>query len=157
MSIRERIESDVKQAMKDKQAGRLQCLRMLKSKIQEREVALRADKGREYKLGDEEAQQVVASYAKQRRDSIESYEKGGRDDLVAAERAELEIVQEYLPQQLSEEEVREIVKAAIAETGVTDVKGIGSLMRVVMPRVKGSADGKLVQRLAREQLTPDES
>jgi uncharacterized protein YqeY len=152
MSIRERLESDVKQAMKSREATRLQCLRMLKSKIQEREVALRADKGRDHKLGDQEVQQVIASYAKQRRDSIEGYEKGGRQDLVAAERAELEIVEQYLPKQLSEDEVKDIVKAAIAETGVGDVKQIGSLMRVVMPRVKGVADGKLVQRLARELL-----
>jgi uncharacterized protein YqeY len=152
MSMRERLEAELKQAMKTRDAARLSCLRMLTSRIQEREVALRALKGRDYRISDEEALEVIAGYAKQRRDSIEGYAKGGRQDLVEAERAELEIVQEYLPKQLSASEVRGIVERAIAEAGAKGAGDIGAVMRIAMPQVKGVADGKLVQQIAREML-----
>ncbi len=96
-SLVERLVADLKTAMKAGDRARVNCSRMLRSRIQEREVALRGKHGRNYRLTDEEALQVVGAYAKQRRDSIDAYRQGGRDELVASEQAELSIVQEYLP------------------------------------------------------------
>jgi len=155
MNMKQRLDDDIKKAMKAKDRQRTDCLRMLKSKILEKEVGLRAKQGKDYSLTDEEAVEVIGSYAKQRRDSIDSYRKGGRADLVANEEAELAIVGGYLPEQLGEDEVREIVQAAVAESGATAPSQMGLVMKAVMPRVKGKADGKLVNRLVREALTPD--
>jgi uncharacterized protein YqeY len=152
MSIRERLDDDLKQSMKSREAARLSCLRMLKARMFEREVELRSKEGKDYKLTDEEALTVIAGYAKQRRDSIEGFEQGGRAEQAANERAELAIVQEYLPKQLSDDEIREIVKGALAETGASSAKEMGAVMRVVMPKVKGLADGKQVQQIVRELL-----
>ncbi len=152
MSLKQQLDSDIKTAMKQGQKERVVCLRMLKAKIQEKEVALRSERGADCALSDEEVTTVIASYAKQRRDSIAGFEQGGRDDLVARERAELEMVSSYLPEQLGEEEVRRIVAEAIAEAGATSRREIGAVMKLVMPRVKGLADGKRVSRLAGELL-----
>ena len=152
MSITQRIVEDMKTAMKAREKDRLGTLRMLKSKLQMAEVDLRAKKGRDYELEDEQALQALSSYAKQRRDSIESYEKAGRSDLAAKERIELEVVQEYLPAQLGEDDVREIVKQAIAEINASSPDDMGAVMKVVMPKVKGVADGKLVNQLVRDLL-----
>ena len=155
MSMKKRLDDDIKTAMKARDQPRVGCLRMLKSKILEKEVGLRAKQGKDYSLTDEEAVEVIGSYAKQRRDSIDSYRKGGRDDLVASEEAELAIVNGYLPEQLGEDEVRQIVQEAVAETGATAPNQMGLVMKAVMPKVKGKADGKLVKRLVREALQPD--
>jgi len=152
MSISQRIVEDMKTAMKAGDKDRLGTLRMLKSKLQMAEVDLRAKKGLDYVLEDEQALGALSSYAKQRRDSIESYDKAGRPDLAAKERAELEIVQEYLPAQLGEDDVREIVKQAIAEVNASSPDDMGAVMKVVMPKVKGVADGKLVNQLVRDLL-----
>ena len=152
MSIKQRIGEDIKAAMKAGDKDRLGTLRMVKSKLQMAEVDLRAKNGRDYELDDEQALQALSSYAKQRRDSIESYEKAERPDLAAKERVELEIVQEYLPAQLGEDDVREIVKQAIAEVNASSPKDMGAVMKVVMPKVKGVADGRLVNQLVRELL-----
>jgi len=151
MTFKQRIDEDIKSALKAGDRLRLDCLRMLKSKIIEREVALRGH-GADHAIADEEAEQVVAAYAKQRRDSIDSYRQGGREDLAGKEEAELAIVGEYLPRQLAEDEVVEIVRQAIADCGASSIKEIGTVMKAVMPRVQGKADGKLVNRLVREQL-----
>ena len=152
VSIKQRIVDDMKSAMKGGDKDRLATLRMLKSKLQMAEVDLREKEGRDYELDDERALQALSSYAKQRRDSIESYEKAERPDLAEKERVELEIVQGYLPAQLGENEVREIVKEAIAEVGASSPKDMGAVMKVVMPKVKGAADGKLVNQLVRELI-----
>ncbi len=152
MTLKQKIDSDIKVALRSGKKVRLSCLRMLKSRIQEKEVAQRADKGRDYELVDEEAQQVISAYAKQRRDSIESYEKGGREELAAQERAELEIVCEYLPRQLSPEEIASIVTQAIAESGAESARDLGAVMKIVVPKTKGLADGKVVTSLVREKL-----
>jgi uncharacterized protein YqeY len=152
MTMKKRLEDDLKQAMKAREALRLSCLRMLKSKIQEREVALRAKEGVDYQLSDEEVIEVASSYAKQRRDSIESYRQGGREELAVKEEAELAIIEGYLPQQLSREEIVVIVRGAIEESGAESIKDMGAVMKVVMPQVKGQADGKLVNQVVREQL-----
>src|SRR5437773_10068507 len=116
MAIRERIVADLTAAMKAKEAQRLGVIRMLKSRIMEAEVEQRSRRGPMYVLDDQECLAVIASYAKQRRDSIEAYRKGGKEDLAAKEEAELAIIQQYLPAQMSEDEVRRIVAAAIAES-----------------------------------------
>ena len=151
-TLKERLEQDVKTSMKARDAQRLSCLRMIKSKLLEREVALRTEHGRDYSIDDDEAQKMIAAYAKQRRDSIESYQKGGREDLVAAEQAELQIVSEYLPAQLGDDELKAIVKAAVEESGASSAKDMGNVMKVAMPKVAGRADGKRVNRFVRELL-----
>ena len=152
MAIRERIVADLTAAMKAKDTQRLGVVRMLKSRIMEAEVEQRARKGPDYVLEDQECLAVIATYAKQRRDSIEAFRKGGKEDLAAKEEAELAIVQQYLPAPMSEDEVRRIVTAAIAETGAASAKEMGAVMKIVMPRLKGEADGALVNRIVRELL-----
>jgi len=152
MSIKQRLLDDMKEAMRARQSARLGCIRMLKSKIQEREVALRATKGVGYELEDEEALEVVSAYAKQRRDSIRAYEDAGREDLAAKEKAELEMIAVYLPEQLCEEDLRAIVSEAVAESGASSPREMGVVMKLVMPRVKGRADGKQVNAVVSELL-----
>jgi uncharacterized protein YqeY len=125
---------------------------MLKARVMEREVALRAERGVDYRLSDDEVVQAASAYAKQRRDSIESYRKGSREDLAAKEEAELAIVEEYLPRQLSREEIAGVVRRAIEESGAQSPKDMGAVMKLVMAEVKGTADGKLVNEIVREQL-----
>ena len=153
MSIKKRLDTDMKDAMKKREPTRLGCIRMLKSRLLEREVALRSKHGTDYVITDEEALTVISTYAKQRRDSIESYRQGGRDDLVAAEEAELAIVTDYLPQQLSADELRGMIREAVTESGAASIKDLGKVMKVVVPRTRGVADGKLVSQLVRELLS----
>lgn len=152
MSVRETLDRDLKQAMRDRDPVRLACIRMLRAKLQDREVALRAKHGKDHVLTDDEALEVVATYAKQRRESIDSYRQAGRDDLVAAEEAELRAVEVYLPAQLDEVAVREIVAAAVRGLGEVGPRDMGRVMQAVMPDLKGRADGKLVNRVVREVL-----
>ena len=153
MSIRERLTSDIKSAMKSRDSIRLGCLRMLKARLQEKEVAARGSQGVGYELNDEDALQVISTYAKQRRDSIQAYREGGRDDLVDKEQAELLIVEEYLPRQLGADELREFVREAIAESGASSPKDMGAVMKAVMPKTQGRADGKQVSQIVRELLS----
>ena len=153
MTIKERIVADLTAAMKAKDPARLGVVRMLKAKMLEAEVALRAKKGLDYQLEDAEAQAVIAAYAKQRRDSIDAYRSGGRADLAAKEEAELILVQAYLPRQMTADEIRAVVRESIAAAGATSAKEMGAVMKLVMPRVKGVADGKLVNDIVRELLT----
>jgi uncharacterized protein YqeY len=152
MAIRERIVGDLTAAMKAKDAQQLGVVRMLKSRIMEAEVEQRSRKGPGYVLDDQECVAVIATYAKQRRDSIEAYRKGGKEDLATKEEAELAIIQQYLPAQMSEDDVRRIVAAAISESGATSAKDMGAIMKLVMPKLKGGADGAVVSRIVRELL-----
>ncbi len=152
MSIRERLDADMKEALRARDARRLNCIRMLKSKLLEREVALRGQHGKDYRIADEEALSVIAAYAKQRGDSIEGYRQGGRDDLVAAEQAELELVRFYLPEPLSEAALRGIIGEAIATSGARSAQDLGAVMKLVAPRTKGLADGRVVNQLVRSML-----
>lgn len=146
MSLFETIDKDIIVALKAGEKDRLILLRGLKSDLKYAKL----DKGDD--LTDQDAIEVLAYQAKKRRDSIEQFEKGGREDLVAKERAELEIITTYLPKQMSEDELRELVAQAIAEAGVDSPKQIGAVMKIVMPKIKGLADGKLVSKLAIEIL-----
>jgi uncharacterized protein YqeY len=152
MSIEQRISDDLKAALKAGQKERLSVLRMVKARLQEATVELRGRQGPAARLDDEQATAVLATCAKQRREARESFIQGGRQDLAAKEEAELEILQEYLPRQLDEEEIRRHVREAIAETGAGSPREMGAVMKVVMPKLKGAADGRLVNRIVRELL-----
>lgn len=148
MSLKEQLTEDMKTAMKAKEAGkqRLGVIRMVRGVVRQAEIDGKKE------LGDEEVIAVISKEVKQRRDSIEEFKKGGREDLVAQNEAEIAILMEYLPKQLSEAEVRELVKAAIAESGAREPKEMGKAMKVLMPKVKGKADGKLVNGIVKELL-----
>ncbi|MBD3257452.1 GatB/YqeY domain-containing protein [candidate division GN15 bacterium] len=146
MSIINRIDQDIKEALKAGEKDKLTVLRGLKSDFKYKQIEL----GKE--LTDELAMEVLSSAAKKRRESIGQYKSGNRDDLVRKEQAELAIIEQYLPQQLSEDELREIVQAAVEETGAESMKQMGQVMQAVMPKVKGRADGKLVNKLVSEIL-----
>jgi uncharacterized protein YqeY len=152
MTLKDRIVADLTAAMKAKDADRLAVLRMLKAKMMEAEVAQREKKGLGYVLEDPEAQAVIAAYGKQRRDSIDAYRQGGREDLAAKEEAELALILQYLPAQLSADEIRTIVGEAIKESGATSAKDMGAVMKIVMPKVKGVSDGKVVNQIVKELL-----
>lgn len=146
MSLKEQINNDLKEAMKGKEKLRVQALRGLKSVIRYREI----EEGRE--LNEADIQAVVAKEAKQRRESISEFEKANRTDLAEKEKAELAILETYLPPQLSEETIREKAKAVIDELGVTDMKGMGPVMQRLMADLKGQADGKVVNQIVRQLL-----
>ncbi|WP_018702503.1 MULTISPECIES: GatB/YqeY domain-containing protein [Sporomusaceae] len=148
MSLQERLTEDVKTAMKAREAGksRLSVLRMVKASIRNLEI------DRKKELNDEEVLDVLAKEVKMRRDSMEDFRKGNRPDLVAALEEEIAILAEYLPAQLSEEEVRALVDQAVSQAQAVTAKDMGKVMAILMPQVKGKADGKLVNTLVRERL-----
>jgi len=152
MTLEEQLKADQTAAMKARDTRRLSCIRMLRSRIQEAAVAARAKRGKEARLDENETLAVVAAYAKQRRDSIEAYAKAGRDQMAADERAELAIISEYLPAQMGDDELRKIVAESVEASGATSAKDMGDVMKLVMPRVKGLADGKRVNQFVREAL-----
>ena len=148
MSLKDKLTADMKDAMKAREAGklRLSVIRLVRGAIRQQEI----DGQKE--LSDEDVLGVISKEVKQRRDSIEDFQKGGRDDLVAEAEAEIAVLMEYLPQQLSEDEVRSLVKEAIAASGATSPKDMGKVMKELMPKVKGRADGKLVNGIVKELL-----
>ncbi|CVK17444.1 MULTISPECIES: GatB/YqeY domain-containing protein [Sporomusa] len=148
MSIKDKLTEDMKQAMKDREAGkfRLSVIRMVRASIKNLEI----DKKRE--LSEEEVLDVLAKEVKMRRDSIEEFKKGNRPDLVENLEQEVDILMQYLPQQLSEQEVRALVTEAVTESQAASAKDMGKVMAILMPKVKGRADGKLVNSIVREFL-----
>jgi len=146
-TLRQRIESDMKSAMKSGDKVRLGVLRMVKAKMLEAEVSMRGKMGRDYTLEDDASIQVLSTCAKQRKDSIESFRAGGREDLATQEEQELSVIEEYLPRQLDAEEITRIAREGIAEVGATSARDMGAVMKVVMPRLKGMADGREVNRI----------
>ena len=148
MSLKDKLTADMKDAMKAREAGklRLSVIRLVRGAIRQQEI----DGQKE--LSDEDVLGVISKEVKQRRDSIEDFKKGGRDDLVAEAEAEIAVLMEYLPQQLSEDEVRSFVKEAIAASGAASPKDMGKVMKEFMPKVKGRADGKLVNGIVKELL-----
>jgi len=144
--LREQVTKDMATALKAGEKDKLSTLRMLLSAVKYKEVDAK------HQLSDEEVIAVISTLLKQRQDSVEQFRKGGREDLVEKESKEIEFLRAYLPPQLSEEEVRDIIKKAAAETGAAGQKDMGKLMKVVMPQVKGKADGKLVNDIVKEVL-----
>jgi uncharacterized protein len=150
MSIQERIDSDLKEAMRAKDTTKLAVLRMLKSALK---YAAIAKPGAEAELSDAEAAQVIRKQAKQRQDSIESFEKGGRVDLAQQEQKELSILNGYLPQAMSADQVEKAVREAIAEVGATSKAQMGAVMKAVQAKVAGRVDGKTLSQEVSRQLT----
>jgi uncharacterized protein YqeY len=150
MSIQERIDSDLKEAMRAKDTTKLAVLRMLKSALK---YAAIAKPGAEAELSDAEAAQVIRKQVKQRQDSIESFEKGGRAELVQKEQKELSILNDYLPQAMSPDEVEQTVRDAIAEVGATSKAQMGAVMKAVQAKVAGRVDGKTLSQEVSRQLT----
>lgn len=146
MGLKEQINNDLKEGIKQKDKLRTDTLRSLKSAIRYAEIEERSD------LDEAGMLAVVAKQAKQRRDSIAEFKKANRTDLVEQEAAELVILEQYLPAQLSEEELRDKARAVIAELGVTDIKGMGQVMKQLMADLKGQADGKVVNQIVRQLL-----
>jgi uncharacterized protein YqeY len=144
--VADRLSTQIKEALKAGDRTRLATVRLLAAAVKNREVEL----GRE--LSEDELVEVAAREVKRRKEAAEAYERGGRPELVEKERAEQAILEAYLPEQLSEDEVRSAIEQAITATGATDPNEIGKVMGHVMSRLKGRVDGTLVNRLARERL-----
>ncbi|HEX5412035.1 MAG TPA: GatB/YqeY domain-containing protein [Terriglobia bacterium] len=147
MTIAERVEKDLVAAMKAREELRLSVLRMAKTALKNKQVELGKP------LSDDEAIAVLRTLVKQRRDSVEQFRKGGREDLAAKEEAETEILQTYLPAEASDEDIGAAVTAAIAETGATGPQELGKVMKIAMQKLAGkNADGKRVNQTARARL-----
>ncbi|MBT8400016.1 MAG: GatB/YqeY domain-containing protein [Rhodothermia bacterium] len=145
----DRIQSDLKQAMRDRDSARIRTLRSIRAAIQQKEIENRtADAG----ISDEDAIALLQKQAKQRRDSIDQFEAADRDDLVATEKEELEIIEDYLPKQLNDDEIRAIVKQIVQEVGAVSISDMGKVMGPAMGRLRGKADGRRVNEIVRELL-----
>ena len=147
MKIRDRINADLIAAMKSQQAARLSVLRMMKAAIKNKEVDLCAE------LDDTQAIQVLSSMVKQHRDSVEQFGRGGRNDLAEKEAAEILVIEEYLPAAVSNDEIAAVIDEVVRETGASDVRDIGAVMKQCMARFAGKlVDGKKVNALVRARL-----
>jgi len=151
MTFQERLDSDLKEAMRAKDATTLGVLRMLKSALKYTAIE---KSGAEAELSDAEAAQVIRKQAKQRQDSIESFEKGGRAELAAKEKKELSILNAYLPQAMSADELSKVVRETIAEIGATSKAQMGVVMKASQAKVGGRADGKTLSQEVQKQLSP---
>jgi len=149
MTLRDRLTEDMKQAMKDKEAGKLKLsvIRMVRSAAKNVEIDRRKE------LDDNELLDVVAKEVKMRRDSLDEFRKAGRPELLATLEQEIAILMEYLPEQMSEAEVRALVTQAVADAQAASAKDMGKVMALLMPKVKGKADGKLVNSIVKELLS----
>jgi uncharacterized protein len=148
MTLQERIDADLKDAMRAKDAGKLGVLRMLKSAMKYASIE-KSDAG----LDDAAASQVIRKQVKQRQDSIESFEKGGRPELAAKEKEELEMLNAYLPKGLSAEELAAVVRETISEVGATSKAQMGAVMKALQAKVAGRADGKALSQEVSRQLS----
>jgi uncharacterized protein len=147
MTIKEKVDQEMNRAAKAKDKLRLSTLRMLKSGLHNREIDLKRE------LVEAEFLQLLSSMVKQRKDSIEQFEKGGRTDLVEKERAELKVIEEFLPSQLSEADLDAAIAEAIREVGAAGIRDMGKVMKALMPKVTGRADGKLVGDKVKARLS----
>jgi uncharacterized protein YqeY len=150
MTLQQRVDGDLKEAMRAKDATKLGALRMLKSALT---YAAIGKSGAEGELSDAEAAHVVRKQVKQRQDSIESFEKGGRADLAAKEKKELSILQSYLPQAMTGDELSKVVRETIAELGATSKAQMGAVMKALQAKVAGRADGKTLSQEVTRQLS----
>jgi uncharacterized protein YqeY len=170
MSLKDQLMQDLKEAMKAGDATRKATIRLLRAAVSSAEIEKRSAfvesqqaKGVDLEslvpdeaqsaLSDEEVLAVIRKQAKQRRDSIAEFQKAGRDDLVASEQAELAVIEGYLPRQMSHDEVMTAVRQAAADLGVSDMSGMGPLMKHLMVELKGKADGRMVNQAVREVLS----
>ncbi|MFR6454326.1 GatB/YqeY domain-containing protein [Peptoniphilus lacrimalis] len=146
MSIKDKLMADLKDAMKSHNKLRKDVITLIRSAIKQREVDERIE------LADEDILTIISKQLKEKKSSIEDFKKGNREDLVKQTEDEMKILLEYLPKQLSQEDLKEIVKDAIDKENISSMKDIGKLMKAVMPQVKGKADGNAVNKIARELL-----
>lgn len=171
--LKDKIQDDLQAAMIAKDELRLSTVRMLKSAIQYHEIQKGADRApalaegegarlraerdsggeSRYEATDEDVIEVIGREVKKRNEAIELYKKGGRDELAEKEEKELEILKAYLPEQMSEDDVRKLVQEAIAQTGASGIQEMGKVMGILMPKINGKADGTLVSNLVRESLS----
>ena len=163
MTLKEKINQDFKEAFKAKEELKVSVLRMLNSSIKNKEMDKRsklvksgttdeAILAKESQLLDEEVLEVIGTEAKRRKDSIKQFQDGDRPEMAKQEEAELKILATYLPEQMGEEEIRKIVQEAVKESGAAGAQEIGKVMKVLMPKVKGRADGNLVNKIVKEEL-----
>ncbi len=146
MSLKDRLMDDLKTSMKNRDKIRKDVVTMIRAAIKQKEVDERID------LDDEAVIDVISKQVKQKKDAIEDFRKGQRQDLVELTEKEIDILLEYLPQQLTESELDEIVRAAIQEVGANTVKDMGKIMSNVMPKIKGRADGSMVNNIVKQYL-----
>ena len=146
MTLKQKLQEDLKTSMKNKDTLRKSVITLIRSSIKQVEVDKRIE------LNDDDVIDIISKQLKQRNDSLEQFLDAGREDLVEETRSEIEVLKEYLPQQLSEEELNEIVKQTISEVGATSMKDMGKIMSVIKPKTKGRADGKLIDKLVKENL-----
>jgi uncharacterized protein len=146
MELRERIDTDIKYALKSGAKDKVSTLRMLNAALKNKQI----DKRRP--LSEEEVVETIRSLIKQRKDSIEQFAKGGRQDLVDKETAEVAVLEVYLPQPLPREELEALVREAVASTGAQGAKDMGKVMKALIPMVGGRADGKLISELVKNSL-----
>jgi len=165
MTIKEKIQEDFKKFLKEKKEIEVSTIRMLNAAVFNREKEKRyklskekpdfkeKELEKESQLTDEEISQVVSSEVKKRKEAIEEFGKGKRSDLVEKEKREMEILKKYLPEQLSEEEIKKLIKEAIKKTGASSQKDMGKVMAALMPKLRGRAEGGLVSKIVREVLS----
>ena len=146
MTLLQRLDGDLKTALRESDKLKLSAIRMVKAAVKNQQI----EKGRD--LSDEEIQSVISTLAKQRRESIEQFSKGGRQDLADQERRELAVLQSYMPEQLSLAQLDKIILQAIQESSAEGEKDMGKVMKVLMPRIRGVADGKIVNGRVKELL-----
>jgi uncharacterized protein YqeY len=147
MGLKEQIPEDLKNALRNKKTLELSVLRMLQAALKNKEI----DNKKEA-LTDEVVISVVGAEIKKRRDAVREFEKANRPDAADQEKAEIEILMKYMPQQMSEDEIRDVVKSAVEETQAESMKEIGKVMKALIPKVKGKADGSIVNKIVKEML-----
>lgn len=147
--LKTRLNEEMKEAMKNGDALKLSVIRMLRSSIKNKEI----ERGKGSSLNDQEVMEVIVSGLKQRQDSIEQFAKGNREDLVAQEKKEVEILKAFLPLPLSETEVKNLIHQAIIETGAAGMKDMGKVMKALMPKILGRTDNALVSKIVKESLS----
>ena len=148
MSLEERLVEEMKQAMKSNDKLKLSTIRMIRSALKNKEIDLRK------KLEDEDIVKVIQAMMRKGEESAEQFETGGRMDLVEKEKSEIEIMKSFLPKPLSQEEILEIIDQSNQETQASSLKDMGKVMKSVMPKIGGKADGKLINQLVKERLSP---
>lgn len=144
--LKEKLMSDLKEAMKDKDTLRKNVVQMIRAAI------LQVEKDKQIELEDNQIIEIIAKESKKRKDSLEDYEKSGRQDLIEQIKSEIEIISAYLPKQLSKEEITNIVKEIINETGATSIKDMGKVMKSAKEKIGAAADGKTINEIVRELL-----
>jgi uncharacterized protein YqeY len=148
MSLEERLTDEMKQAMKSSDKLRLSTIRMIRAAVKNKEIELRK------KLDDEEIQRVIQGMMRKGEESVEQFQSGGRADLVEKEKKEIEILKSFLPQPIGQEEILRIIDQSIEETQASSLKDLGKVMKSVMPKLGGKVDGRLINQLVKERLSP---